>query len=307
MKDRLATNPCSGWWDWVKSNKFCQSHQTKWGTGHFGRENHPAEDLDRLKGCANKNHMKFTKDKCKVLNLGKHNPGVQQRLGPAQLGNSSVGRALGVLVGNKLRMSELCAAAAKKEQVLSCINKGREEKVIIPLYSALIWPHREFCVLFWSTHQKEVWAREGAERGHRDDPRIGKPVVWGKSGFVQPWEMLGQTLSPCSSIQRMLQRRWRLCFHKESHRKDELDKLFLGRFQLDTRGKLFIVKTISNWNHLLREVVDSSTLDTYKIKLDRVLVHLDRAFAKRSWMRWSLRPFPTWCSVILGFYDIPIL
>ena len=50
--------------------------------------------------------MKFSKDKCKVLYLGKHNPGVQHRLGSAGLGSCSVERDLGVLVDNKLNMSE---------------------------------------------------------------------------------------------------------------------------------------------------------------------------------------------------------
>jgi len=48
-------------------------------------------------------------------------------------------------------------------------------------------------------------------------------------------------------------------------------KLLLGRFQLHTRGKFFRMRTISHWNNLPREVVDSPTLDTYKIQLDRVL------------------------------------
>ena len=51
-------------------------------------------------------------------------------------------------------------------------------------------------------------------------------------------------------------------------------KLLLGRFQLDTRGKFFIMRTISHWNNLPREVVDSPTLDAFKIQLDRVLGHL---------------------------------
>ena len=70
--------------------------------------------------------MNFNKDKCKVLHLEKHNPGVQNRLGSTWLGTSSVERDLGVLVDNKLNMSDQCAAVAKKaNRMLGCINKQR--------------------------------------------------------------------------------------------------------------------------------------------------------------------------------------
>ncbi|PKU48836.1 rna-directed dna polymerase from mobile element jockey-like [Limosa lapponica baueri] len=98
--------------------------------------------------------MKFNKDKCKVLHLGKYNPGVQNRLGSTWLRSSSVERALGVLMDKQLNMSEQWAAAAKKtNRLLGCINKGitsRDKEVIIPLYSALVRPHLEYCVQFWS-------------------------------------------------------------------------------------------------------------------------------------------------------------
>ena len=42
-------------------------------------------------------------------------------------------------------------------------------------------------------------------------------------------------------------------------------KLLLGRFQLGTRRKIFTLRTISHWNNLPSEVVDSPTLDTVKI------------------------------------------
>ena len=48
----------------------------------------------------------------------------------------------------------------------------------------------------------------------------------------------------------------------------------MWRFQLNTREKNFTIRTISHWYNLPREVVDSSTLDTSKIQLDRVLGHL---------------------------------
>ncbi|GAB0209540.1 mitochondrial enolase superfamily member 1 [Grus japonensis] len=123
------------------------------------------EDLDRLEEWANKNLMKFSKD----LHLGKHNPGVQHRLGSTQLGSSSVERDLGILVDNKLNTSEQCAAAAKKaNRMLGCINKGitsRDKEVIIPLYSVLVRPHLEYCVQFWSSlYKKDVGRLERVQR-----------------------------------------------------------------------------------------------------------------------------------------------
>jgi len=51
-------------------------------------------------------------------------------------------------------------------------------------------------------------------------------------------------------------------------------ELLLGRFQLDTRGKFFTVRTISHWNNLLSEVVDSPALGNSTIWLGKVLGHL---------------------------------
>ncbi|XP_008941598.1 PREDICTED: cadherin-like and PC-esterase domain-containing protein 1, partial [Merops nubicus] len=66
--------------------------------------------------------MKSNKDKCKVLHPGKHNSEVQaQALAEEQL----YGNGPGVLVVDKLSMSEQCDAAAKKDnRILDCINKG---------------------------------------------------------------------------------------------------------------------------------------------------------------------------------------
>ena len=79
------------------------------------------------------------------------------------LGSSLAERDLGVLVDNKLKRGQQCAAAAMKaSRILGCIFRGiasRDRGVIIPLYSALVRPHLKYCVWFWCPQFKKYTDR----------------------------------------------------------------------------------------------------------------------------------------------------
>ncbi|GAB0202845.1 mitochondrial enolase superfamily member 1 [Grus japonensis] len=168
-------------------------------------------DLDRLERWACVNHMKFNKAKCKVLHVGWGNPKHNYRLSREWIESSPEEKDLGVLVDEKLNMTQQCALAAQKPTcVLGCIK------------SSVTSRSREICkeanLVFMSTLKGERCPHDGAEcalRKFSDDTRLR-----------------GVTDTPegCAAIQRELDRleKWAdknlVTFNKE-----RCEVLHLGR------------------------------------------------------------------------------
>jgi len=132
---------------------------------------------------------------------------------------------------------------------------------------------------FGPHYRKKMWT---GWRGSREGPQQSKD--W-EACHVRKGRELGLFSLEKSRLKRdhhvplfkgWLKRRWRFPFYKESHGKTRGNgyKLLLHRFRLDTRGKFFTSENNQHCDNLPREVVDSSTLDTYELQPDRVLGHL---------------------------------
>ena len=91
--------------------------------------------------------------------MGRRNPRHIYRLEGAVFESSPAEKDLGLLVNEKLSMSQQCAlATGKANGTLGSIRRelaSRNREVIVPLCSALMRPHLEYCVHVWSPQYKK--------------------------------------------------------------------------------------------------------------------------------------------------------
>jgi len=217
--------------------------------------------------------------KCKVLLMGRGNPQHQYRLGDDVI-ESSPAEDLQVLVDGKLDMSHQCVLADQKaSHTLGCIKSSmasRSREGILPLCSALVRPHLESCIQLWSPqHRKAMDLLERVQKRATRMIRGLEHLSYDKRlrvGVVQLGEEKAPGRSYCglSVLKGAYKKDGEKLFSRAcgNRTKGNGFKLKEGRFLLDRRKKFFTTKVVKHWHGLPREVVDASSLETFKVRLN---------------------------------------
>ena len=149
--------------------KFADATKLFTKTKEIGDKQKLQDDIDKLVKWSEKWQMLFNFWKCKCLHAGPGNIGVNYEMGGTIVSKTVKEKYLGVTMNANMKVSEQCRIAASRgNQVLGMIRRiitYKENRLIVPLYKAIVRPHLEYCIHACSPYlMKDIDMLENIQR-----------------------------------------------------------------------------------------------------------------------------------------------
>ena len=240
-------------------------------------------DLIKIGEWSERWQMPFNLDKCKVMHIGPANPRTNYSLLGRDITSTDLEKDLGVLISSDLKFSKQCIEVEKKAQrLLGYIKRQfryRNKEIVLTLYNSLVRPHLEYAVQFWSpTLKKDIVKLERVQaRATKLIPSIrhmGYQRRLKALGLftLETRRLRGQLIEVFKILRGFENIDYQRIFSLNTNAtRNHGWKLDLKRFHHDTLGNFFTYKICNTWNGLPAEVVDSSSIEQFKSRLDKVL------------------------------------
>ena len=138
-------------------------------------------DLESLANWSATWQLPFNEAMCRVLHLGRINPGAQYVLSDTELCDVQAERDLGILIDCDLKFRQQASAAVSKAtRVLAVIRRSFaliHEQTLPVLYQSLVRPHLEYGNLIWGQQGGPEDGREGSAQSNTPGPQPLSPAL----------------------------------------------------------------------------------------------------------------------------------
>jgi ribonuclease P/MRP protein subunit RPP40 len=189
---------------------------------------------------------------------------------------------LGVSTTNKLKSVRQCAAASAKAMSILGIVRRHFKNIDInnfrQLYKTYIRPHLEYCIQAWSPYLvKDIECLEKVQRratklvsGIRNKPYHERLCLLGLTTLKQRRVRgdLIETFKIMTSREKLCKKDFFQLADQQHGLRGHTMKLFRKRCRTTMRANSFSMRVVDEWNALPQEVVDATSVNCFKNRLD---------------------------------------